>query len=199
MKKIICLLYAVFTVFLCGCGNDYETQGEAIAAKLTAAQMVDIATYNKVSSQRYAPGLAEMYAIEFENFCIQSGVPMDKPILELLKNGFPNVETKVEHKVIAESNNPFVKSDVVYSIVYKIDATDNPDVPYLLEITFMVYETPEGTAVIQLGGYEELNGKRSMFSTPEQVIRRVGSVSKGVNDMLKFFSVRLKKKVKNKS
>ena len=87
---------------LCGCGRSPEAEGKAMSEKLTAAQLFEVTMQNALMA---VPNVGSLHAQRYEQFCQENGVPLNKPILDLLKKGFPaNEETKQELFAYARKN-----------------------------------------------------------------------------------------------
>ena len=182
MRKIgfaaICI--AVLAV-LCGCRKSPETEGRAMAEKLSAEQLFEVTMREQMMA---APNVGSLHAQKYEEFCNRCHVPLKKPFLELLRQGFPGVSIRVVHKVLEESSDPAKRNTVLYKVEYRIDAGDRKPVSYVCLFEFVIAATPDGTGVISAGGFYELNGRRTMFDNPAQVIHHIGVVSRGVDRML---------------
>ena len=194
MKKIYFAVGMTVLMFFCGCGGSPEAVGKAMSRKLTAAQLFEVTMQDALAA---APNVGSYHAQRYEEFCRKQGVPLDEPILDLLKKGFSDVQTTVTHKVIQESMDPTRRNEVVYKIEYRIDASKRTPVSYLAVLEFIVYASPRGTGVVKAGGFDELNGNRTVFNNPAQVIVRIGAISRGVDKMLAFIASEMKKQ-KNK-
>ena len=177
---------AILTVF-CGCGRSPEAEGKAMSEKLTAAQLFEVTMQDALAA---TPNVGSLHAQRYEQFCRKCGVSLDEPILDLLKKGFSDVQTTVTHKVVKESIDPTVRNDVIYRIEYKIDAGNRTPVDYLAVFEFIIYATPQGTAVVKVGGFDEINGKRTVFTEPAQVIVRIGAISRGLDKFLAFIAAK---------
>lgn len=193
--RTICFaaVMAILTV-LCGCGRSPEAEGKAMSERLAAAQLFEVTMQEALAA---APNVGSLHAQRYEQFCKKYGVPLDEPILDLLKKGFPDVQTTVTHKVLKESMDPTVRNDVIYRIEYKIDAGNRTPVAYSAVFEFIVCATPQGTAVVKAGGFDELNGKRTVFTEPAQVIVRIGVISRGLDKFLALIAADMEKQ-KNK-
>lgn len=191
MRKIGFAVGIAVLAVLCGCRKSPETEGLAMAEKLSAEQLFEVTMREQLMA---APNVGSLHAQKYEEFCNRCHVPLKKPFLELLRQGFPGVTTKVVHKVLEESTDPTKRNTVVYKIEYRIDASDRKPVSYLCLFEFVIAATPEGTGVIHAGGFYELNGKRTTFDNPAQVIQHIGVVSRGVDKMLEYAALRMNDK-----
>lgn len=175
---------------LCGCGRSPEAEGKAMSEKLTAAQLFEVTMQDALMS---APNVGSLHAQRYEQFCRENGVSLNEPILDLLKKGFPEVQTTVSYKVLRQSMDPTKQDDVVYRIEYRLDASNRTPVSYLAVFEFIIAATPKGTGVIQIGGFDEINGNRTVFIKPEQVIVRVGLISRGMDNFLADLASKIEK------
>ena len=175
---------------LCGCGRSPEAEGKAMSEKLTAAQLFEVTMQNALMA---APNVGSLHAQRYEQFCQENGVPLNKPILDLLKKGFPEVQTTVSHKILRQSMNPTRRDDIVYRIDYRLDASNRSPVSYLAVFEFIIAATPQGTGVIQVGGFDEINGVRTVFTKPAQVIVRIGLISRGMDNFLADLASKIEK------
>ena len=191
MRKIGLGICMAIMMVICGCGRSPEAEGKAMSEKLTAAQLFEVTMQDALMA---APNVGSLHAQRYEQFCEKHGVPLNEPILDLLKKGFPEVQTTVSFKVLQQSMDPTKRDDVVYRIEYRLDATNRTPVSYLAVFEFIIAATPKGTGVVQVGGFDELNGKRTVFNDPAQVIVRIGAISRGMDKLLAFFAAEEAKK-----
>ena len=181
MRKICFAVGMAILAVCCGCGRSPEAEGKAMSEKLSAAQLFELTMQNALMA---APNVGSLHAQRYEQFCREHDVPLEEPFLDLLKKGFPKVQTSVMHKVLRQSMDPTRRDDVVYRIEDRLDASDRTPVSYLVVFEFVIAATPQGTGVVQAGGFEELNGKRNVFNEPAQVIARIGLISRGMDKLL---------------
>ena len=61
-------------------------------------------------------------------------------------------------------------------------------------LQFTAFSCAEGVAVLKVGGYEELDGKRTVLNNTESILLRIASVRKGIDGLMKHFDDTLEKK-----
>lgn len=200
MKKIIrfsSFLCLVLTVFLLtGCRQDPESMKKKIASSINAASLYELTMKNQLEATAHIPGMSQTLAAQYEDFCKKYSLPLEEPFEKLLKKGFPGLVTTVQHEVLAQGENPFEKDEVLYLVTYKVDAKNDKGVSYVAVLQFTVYSSPEGVMVMKAGGFDEINGAKTILRTPESVMLRVAGISRGVDAMLDHVAQQLNKKVK---
>ena len=82
MRKIVFAVGMMVLALLCGCGRSPEAEGKAMSEKLTAAQLFEVTMQDALMA---APNVGSLHAQRYEEFCRENGVPLDEPILDLLK------------------------------------------------------------------------------------------------------------------
>ena len=182
MRKFDFAVGMAVLALLCGCGRSPEAMGKAFAEKLSAEQLFEVTMQEQIMA---APNVGSFHAQKYEEFCNRCHVPLKKPFLELLRKGFPDVKTNVAHKVLEKSDDPTKRDTVVYKVEYRIDASDRKPVSFFCLFEFVIVSSHDGTVVIKAGGFYELDGKRTNFENPAQVIQHIGLIgSIGVDKML---------------
>jgi len=190
------ILLAALFVCLTGCRQDPESAKREIAAKINAASLYELAVKDKLQAYAHIPGMSQSLAAEYEEFCHKYRLPLEESFEKLLKQGFPALETTVQQETFKKGASSFEKNDILYLVTFKVDAKSEKGISYVAVLRFTVYSSPEGVGVIDAGGFDELNGVKTVLRDPYAVMLRVAGISRGVDKMLKFFALQLDKKAK---
>jgi hypothetical protein len=190
--RIFCLVISIAAST--GCRPDPEAEGQALAAQINAQSLFEVTMQNHLRAYAHIPGGPQVVLEKYAGMCSKYGIKLDTPFQQMLKQGYPELETTVQHQQLSQNADPTAKSEMLYLITFKVNATSPKGRTYLLVLQFTVFSCDEGVSVMKIGGYDELNGHKTVFRNTEQILMRIAGVRKGVNAMLKHFDETEEKK-----
>ena len=186
-------LWATTVMLLAGCRPSPDAEGKAIAAQINAKSLFELTMQKQLQAYAHIPGGARLALEQYAEMCSKYGFAPDTPFQKMLKDGFPALETTIQHETLSENADPTAKNSTLYLITYKVNAKSPQGHTYLLEMQFTAFSCAEGVAVIKVGGYDELDGRRTILRGTPDILRRITAVTKGVDGMMKHFDKILKK------
>ena len=193
--EVFRLIWMVTVIVLfTGCRQNPEAEGRAIAAQINAKSLFEVTMQNQLQAYAHIPGGARVALEQYAEMCTKYGFDPDTSFQEILKQGYPELETIIQHETLSENANPTAKNETLYLITFKVNATSPKGYKYLLILQFTAFSCAEGVAVIKVGGYDELDGKRTVLNNTESILLRIASVRKGVDGLMKHFDDTLEKK-----
>ena len=193
--EVFRLIWMVTVIVLfAGCRQNPEAEGRAIAAQINAKSLFEVTMQNQLQAYAHIPGGARVALEQYAEMCTKYGFDPDTPFQEILKQGYPELETIIQHETLSENANPTAKNETLYLITFKVNAISPKGYKYLLILQFTAFSCAEGVAVLKVGGYEELDGKRTVLNNTESILLRIASVRKGIDGLMKHFDDTLEKK-----
>ena len=187
-------LWATTVMLLAGCRPSPDAEGKAIAAQINAKSLFEVTMQNQLQAYAHIPGGARVALEQYAEMCTKYGFDPDTSFRDILKQGYPELETIIQHETLSENANPTAKNETLYLITFKVNATSPKGYKYLLILQFTAFSCAEGVAVLKVGGYEELDGKRTVLNNTESILLRIASVRKGIDGLMKHFDDTLEKK-----
>lgn len=187
-------LWATTVMLLAGCRPSPDAEGKAIAAQINAKSLFEVTMQNQLQAYAHIPGGARVALEQYAEMCTKYGFDPDTSFQDILKQGYPELETIIQHETLSENANPTAKNETLYLITFKVNATSPKGYKYLLILQFTAFSCAEGVAVLKVGGYEELDGKRTVLNNTESILLRIASVRKGIDGLMKHFDDTLEKK-----
>ena len=181
-------------VLFTGCRQNPEAEGRAIAAQINAKSLFEVTMQNQLQAYAHIPGGARVALEQYAAMCTKYGFAPDTSFQEALKQGYPELETIIQHETLSENANPTAKNETLYLITFKVNATSPQGHKYLLILQFTAFSCAEGVAVLKVGGCDELDGKRTILNDTESILIRIASVRKGIDGLMKHFDDTLEKK-----